>query len=93
MKRRRGTWLAPPRPCSGRCLVGAIGAANIMMDFSPIGNVVNLASRIETIAAPGGVSIDRFTRLDVGEGLIDVLDRGSHEFKGFEHLIQVSADE
>ena len=62
-----------------------------MEDFSLIGNVVNLASRLESRAPPGGLVIDRFTHIDAGEDFLDVRDLGRNQFKGFEELIQVFA--
>ncbi len=74
---------------SGRCLVGAMGAQEIMLDYSLIGDVVNLAARLEAIAKPGGLVIDRFTFLDSGEGFLDVVDSGSQHIKGVDTPIQV----
>jgi class 3 adenylate cyclase len=74
---------------SGRCLVGAVGARDVMLDYSVIGNVVNLASRLEHLAPPGGLLIDRFTHIDAGEGFVDVLDGGKQTIKGVNVPIQV----
>ncbi len=74
---------------SGRCLVGAVGARDVMLDYSVIGNVVNLASRLEHLAPPGGLLIDRFTHIDAGEGFVDVLDGGKQTIKGVSVPIQV----
>ncbi len=74
---------------SGRCLVGAVGARDVMLDYSVIGNVVNLASRLEHLAPVGGLLIDRFTHIDAGAGFVDVLDGGMQSIKGVGVPIQV----
>ena len=76
---------------SGRCLMGAIGARGVKLDFSVIGNVVNLASRLEGLAVPGGILIDRFTLTDVGTDFADVVDSGEQLVKGIEQPIQTYA--
>jgi len=73
---------------SGRCLVGAIGAKDIMLDYSIIGNVVNLASRLEGKAPAGGLAIDRFTLLDA-EGFVEVKDAGEQRIKGVDMPISI----
>ncbi len=74
---------------SGRCLVGAVGARDVMLDYSVIGNVVNLASRLEHLAPIGGLLIDRFTHIDAGAGFVDVVDGGMQSIKGVSVPIQV----
>jgi class 3 adenylate cyclase len=74
---------------TGRCLVGAIGAKDTMLDYSLIGNVVNLASRLEGKAPPGGLVVDRFTVIDAGEGYADVSDLGAQTVKGIDTPIQI----
>jgi len=74
---------------SGRCLVGAIGAKDTMLDYSLIGNVVNLASRLEGKSVPGGLAIDRFTYLDAGEGFLLAEDAGEQMIKGVAKPIRV----
>lgn len=76
---------------SGRCLVGAVGARDIKLDFSLIGNVVNLASRLEGRATGGGILIDRFTQLDAGEDFLVVKDCGAQQIKGIDRPIQTYA--
>jgi class 3 adenylate cyclase len=74
---------------SGRCLVGAVGARDVMLDYSVIGNVVNLASRLEHLAPVGGLLIDRFTHIDSGPDFLDVVDGGEQSIKGVSVPIQV----
>lgn len=74
---------------SGRCMVGAVGARGVMLDYSLIGPVVNLASRLEAKAPAGGLIIDRFTRIDSGPDFLDVVDAGQQQIKGIERPIQL----
>lgn len=74
---------------SGRCLVGPVGARDVMLDYSVIGNVVNLASRLEHLAPAGGLLIDRFTFIDAGPDFVEVLDGGKQTIKGVSIPIQV----
>jgi class 3 adenylate cyclase len=75
---------------SGRCLVGPFGAKDLMLDYSLIGNVVNLAARLERKAPPGGLLVDRFTRIDAGDGFLDIRDGGLQEVKGLSIPIPVA---
>lgn len=74
---------------SGKCMMGPVGAQHIMLDYSIIGDVVNLASRLEAKAPAGGVLIDRFTHIDAGNGFVDVTDGGIQQVKGIATPIQV----
>ncbi|MFW6369500.1 MAG: adenylate/guanylate cyclase domain-containing protein [Myxococcota bacterium] len=74
---------------SGRCLVGPFGARDVMLDYSLIGNVVNLAARLEALSPPGGLIVDRFTYVDAGEGFLEVESGGIQRVKGVEMPIQV----
>ncbi len=74
---------------SGKCMMGPVGAQHIMLDYSIIGNVVNLASRLEAKAPAGGLLIDRFTYIDAGAGFVDVIDGGQQKVKGIATPIQV----
>mgnify|MGYP006270852043 CR=1 FL=1 len=76
---------------TGKSLVGALGAQGVMLDYSPIGNVVNLASRLEGMAPPGGLVIDRFTYIDAGADFLHVEPLGPHQIKGIAQPIELFA--
>lgn len=66
---------------SGRCLIGAIGSKSVMLDYSLIGANVNLASRIEGVAKPGGIAADFFTTSEV-DHLVNTESAGQQKLKG-----------
>jgi adenylate cyclase len=68
-----------------------IHVGDIIIDAGDIfGDGVNIAARIEALAAPGGVAISDAVIQHV-RGRIDVafVDRGSHEVKNIEHPLRV----
>lgn len=68
----------------GRCLMGPIGARGIKLDYTVVGETVNLASRLEGLASPGGLAIDRFTYLNVeGERSLESEGPTEEVVKGF----------
>jgi adenylate cyclase len=52
---------------SGDAVVGNVGS-NRRMDYTAIGDVVNIAARLEAIARPGQILATEATRDDAGEG-------------------------
>lgn len=66
---------------SGPMIVGAIGD-NLRMDFTAVGNTVNLASRIEHQAQPGTIVVSRATHRLVKDYFV-LNPLGSIEVKGF----------
>ncbi|HSI06691.1 MAG: adenylate/guanylate cyclase domain-containing protein [Myxococcota bacterium] len=79
---------------SGRCVVGPLGARGVKLDYTIMGETVNLASRLEGMAAPGGLVIDRFTYLNVeGESCLEAEGPTAEPVKGFAkpvHLYRVA---
>jgi len=51
---------------TGKCVVGPLGAKGVKLDYTIIGMIVNLASRMEGVAEPGGLAIDNFTFQNAG---------------------------
>ena len=51
---------------SGRCVVGAMGAKGVKMDWTIYGMAVNIASKLEQICRTSGILIDRFTYENCG---------------------------
>lgn len=70
---------------TGDCVVGPIGARGVKLDYTIIGSTVNLASRLEGIAAPGGLVVDNFTFLNATKGGLALLTSQSRKanVKGF----------
>ena len=65
---------------TGPALVGNIGSAELR-NFTAIGDTTNLASRLQSFAAPGTVVISERTRSMLG-GAAHVRDLGEPELKG-----------
>ena len=65
---------------SGECIVGNLGSST-RMEYTAIGDVVNVAARLETVAAPSQILITEATRLAAGDGP-QLEDLGNRELAG-----------
>ncbi|WP_019605431.1 adenylate/guanylate cyclase domain-containing protein [Teredinibacter turnerae] len=72
---------------TGYCTVGSFGT-NHYMDYTVLGTHVNLASRLESAAAPGEILISHETWCLVKD-VIMCRDKGEIKAKGFSHPIKV----
>ncbi len=75
---------------TGKCVVGPMGAVGVKQDYTLIGNTVNLASRLEGVAQPGGLAIDNFTFQNAGgEAFLVVEGPHPEAIKGFSQPVPV----
>ena len=72
---------------TGYCTVGNFGSEE-RMDYTIIGNRVNLASRLESNAAPGSIQISHDTWNLVRED-IHCIKKDSIQVKGFDRVVEV----
>lgn len=72
---------------TGYCTVGNFGS-EARMDYTIVGNQVNLASRLESNAAPGCILIAEATHALVSDK-IECLAKDAIHAKGFEHPVPV----
>ena len=69
---------------TGPLVIGSIGD-DMQMEFTALGDTVNYASRVESLAETGTVFISDATRALV-EGYVDATDLGERTVKGFHGL-------
>jgi class 3 adenylate cyclase len=72
---------------TGYCTVGNFGSDD-RLDYTAIGNAVNLAARLQTNAEPGAILLDAETRSLV-DGVIRTEERGAVSIKGFSRPVHV----
>ena len=72
---------------SGYCTVGNFGSET-RMDYTIIGGQVNIASRLESVAAPGSIVISGATKALV-ENFFETESMGEVDVKGIHHPIQI----
>ncbi|MCQ6563013.1 adenylate/guanylate cyclase domain-containing protein [Paenibacillus mendelii] len=74
---------------SGPAVVGNIGSEALRLDYTAIGDTVNLAARLEANAKPGQILISEETLARVGD-LFDTVSIGEIKVKGKEHPVLVT---
>jgi class 3 adenylate cyclase len=74
---------------TGYCAVGNFGSED-RLDYTAIGNAVNLASRLQANAEPGAILVDTETHSLV-DGAVRMEDRGAVSIKGFARPVRVFA--
>jgi len=72
---------------TGPVIVGSIGS-DLIMDYTAIGDTVNLAARMEQWATPGAIYITEHTRRHVA-GYFELRDLGPLEVKGKAEMVNV----
>lgn len=70
---------------TGYCTVGNFGSED-RMDYTIVGSAVNIASRLETLAAPGSILISFETFANV-KSVVKCVEHGQVEVKGLGHTV------
>jgi class 3 adenylate cyclase len=73
---------------SGEAIVGNIGSKK-RMEYTVIGDVVNVAARLEAIASPNQVLVGEATQLLVADGDFPLRELGERKLTGRERAIKV----
>ena len=72
---------------TGPVVVGNIGS-ELKMDYTAIGEPVNVANRLQALAGPGQIKITGDVRARIGE-LVDVKADGTRVLEGVDHPIEI----
>lgn len=72
---------------TGLTVVGGVDRSSEFRGDSAVGETLNLAARMQSLAAPNAIVIAQLTRQLVG-GVIDCADIGEHKLKGFEQPVR-----
>lgn len=73
---------------TGEVVVRSIRKDDLHTDYIPVGHAINLAARMEQMAAPGSILITEYTRQLI-EGYFDLNALGAAEIKGVEEPLTV----
>ncbi|MEO0326528.1 MAG: adenylate/guanylate cyclase domain-containing protein, partial [Myxococcota bacterium] len=73
---------------SGEAIVGNIGSET-RMEFTAIGDTVNVAARLEAIARPSQILATEATRRMAGDAPFEFLDLGARELSGRAEQVQL----